>query len=246
MMNRRTFLKLAGASAASLGTVGVTAAEYDTQPRHVTIEYESVKDELLKYRPLLDLSEVAIRPDDRNPIYAWKHSSPEWDGGDTVYYSYWIWYSDGQRGVSDADSHVPDREPVVVEVDEPSGDVKAVHYDTYHYLVGSDYSPTIYRQDGQQSPAMHVIEPWHNLRPSSSTERGELLDLSDMDDVYEAWLANGWEAHRLSVLAPEEVKYRGNWWADSALGFNFNGALARAGYRVKQTTGFDPLGGFLE
>jgi hypothetical protein len=243
---RRGFVGALAGSAAVVGGLTTTQrarAAYDQQPEHVTLEFDNALSELRNYRPALDLSALDIRPDTDTPIYAWKHSSPEWDNGDTVFYSYWVWYSAGQEGVSEEDSHVPDREPVIVERDVPSGDIRAVHYDEYHYLVGSTV-PVLDESNGGQHPVLRVVNPWHNYSPAETAEGTELLSLTSMDATYEDWLKNGWEAHRRSVLVPPVALARGNWWATSMFGLNRNASIARTAQSIKNITGVDPLGRF--
>lgn len=240
MPTRRDYLKaLAGAVAVGSVVGTATAApRYDEQHEFVDLEYDGVTDELLKFRPLLDLRNVEIRPTD---VYAWKATSTEQS---TDCYAYWVWYAAGQEGVSDADSHVPDREPVYVFVDEDTREVQKVGYDAYHYLYQEQRAPTLYTASDQESPSLRIVEPWHPYRPQPDTSYGELLDISSMHEVYEPWLDNEWEVHRRAVVNPWSVRSRGHWWADGTLGvFSVNGAITKTAYGIRENFGFDPLVG---
>lgn len=231
--NRRHIVRAATVGVGTAAVMGVVeAAQYDQQPAFVDLEYADVEDDLLRYRPLFDLTNVEIRP---TTVYAWKATSTEQS---TVMYCYWVWYAAGQEGVSEADSHVPDREPVYVEVDPATDEVVAVHFDQYHYLHRQQRAPTVYEDT---HPSLKVIEPWHPYREQPDTSRGELLEIDSMHEVYTGWLDNDWQVHKPAVVNPWSVQYRGHWWADGTLGVSVNGGITKAAFAVRETVGFDPI-----
>lgn len=214
-MNRRQYLSRTAkyASRAGLvlgGTMSIAAAAtpvYDHQPNHVTLVYD--EDALLSYRPRFVLSHLEVSVTD---VYAWIARSPEYD---TNMYCYWVFYAGGQEGVSDADSHVPDREPVYVEVDSDTGQVETVHKDVYHYL--NEATPATAQPMDGLHPKLRIIKPWHPYEPT--TTAGVLLDVADMHTVYETWRdLDEWTVHEPAVVNPWSLPPRGHWWPDGSYG----------------------------
>lgn len=218
-MDRRTFLArvgtvgLAGAVSAWPSAVGVArGAAYAEQPAAVTITYE--RDRLEQFRPLL-ITE-ALDPTRQTPeLYSWIARR---ENRDVAVYEYWAWYPTGQDGLTDADSHRPDREPIYVGVDETTDDVQWVTYDAYHYFAFTDYDP---RRYAVAHPQLYVIAPWHPYRrprPDTADDAGQFLALADLHDRYEEWLSEGWEVSREMVLDPWRIHKRGHWWSDGVQG----------------------------
>jgi hypothetical protein len=231
-MNRRQFLASLGAGAAGTATLGIASAAepYSEQPEHVTLAYPESR--LQDYQPLLVTSHLEIPPD---YVYAWEASSPE---RDTDVLCYWAWYTAGQEGIApaSADSHVPDREPVTVFV-SGDGSVEKIVIDGYHYLASTIPSETLTFSNGTQ-PRVHVIEPWHNYR--TTTTPGEDVELRDLRDIYPAWLDNGWDVDREAVVDPWTIQTKGDWWPRGTFGVNANATLAKTSRSVRDTTGVDP------
>lgn len=217
---RRKFLaSLAAGSGAVLaagrGTASEDLSEYqDGWPEHVTISYP--EDELLRYRPTLS---TASHTDDRpDQIYALKASSPEYDHD---VYEFWAWY-ETQRGVSRWDSHLGDREPVYVYVDE-HGTVREVCYSGYHWFRARSTEPLLYDDDRVQ---LRVVPTHHHyvmvdevgadfdLSPLATGEK--LFDESTARTQYEKWLYNNWSQslHPGAILHPEIMRSRGTWYRD--------------------------------
>lgn len=198
----RAGLVLAG----SMSLAAAASPVYDHQPDHVTLRYD--EGALNRYRPRLVVNHLDV---DVSAVYGWAATSPEYD---TDMYCYWVFYAGGQEGVSDADSHVPDREPVYVEVDSSSGGVRTVHKDVYHYLnepTPSDAMP----MDGTH-PKLRVLKPWHPYKPTPTD--GALLEVSNMHSVYETWLELDWTVHEPSVVNPWRLPPRGHWWPEGSYG----------------------------
>jgi len=223
-MHRRKFLVRAG-TAAALGTLATApaTATQPGQPDSVTIDYPQSR--LERYRPRLVLRDVNIQLD---ALYAWRSASPDYDN--VEYLSYWAWYP-AQEGGSSSDSHVPDREPVIVVVDEDTDAIQRVFYDELHYLVGRDPAPAT---DGGH-PLLDVVDPWHPYQPTA--ESGTLVKVRDLRDRYQAWLDAGWPVDRQSVTDPPTVLARGHWWEDTAAGVSIRAFQARLGQRL----GFVPF-----
>lgn len=179
-----------------------STARYEYQPGHVSLTYDETL--LKRYRPRLEVSHLDVQPD---YLYGWIATSSE---RNTDMACYWAWYTAGQTGLTDRDTHVPDREPVYVEFSPSSGEVLRVLYDEIHYTVGSTSTPPIH---DVTHPKLHVINPWHNYELLNDGD-GRDIDLNNMHDAYEGWLANGWNVHRPSVVDPWIVSSRGDWWPD--------------------------------
>lgn len=225
-----------GVAAAGVDTAAAASAPYGPQPEFVTLTGygadPSVDAELEYWRPALVLRTLDIRP---TKLYCWKARSTE---RETDMYCYWAWYPAGQEGVTEEDSHVPDREPIYVEVDGETRDLVAVHYDEIHYSVGTNPAPT--QVDGSH-PSLHVVNPWHNYRPTTETGTAESPPLADLHAVYGGWIRSGWSVHLQSVVNPWTVLVRGHWWPNTVAGLSVNAMLTDiadapvVGPRVRQT-----------
>lgn len=230
-MKRRQFLKTTAATAAGTTILGrATAATYDEQPDHVTLTFDRTL--LERYRPRLVLRNVDIEPD---ALYGWIATSSEYRYD---WYCY-ICYYPFQDGVSDQDSHYPDREPYYVAVDPSTGEVARAVYDQYHYLVGATPAPAT---DDGSHPLARVIPPWHPYQPT--TEIGQLVEVQDLHDRYLDWLAAGWAVHEPAVVDPPTVQVRGHWWSDDELSLLAMAKLSSTWLQFNQQTPFDvPLPG---
>jgi hypothetical protein len=225
-MHRRTFLRRATATPASIAAVGTVAAKgpYPNQSSDVALEFD--RPLLERFAPLLDTTEIDDALDPPR-LYSWVARS---DTYDTTVLAYWAYYP-YQDGYSGEDSHVPDREPFYVHLDA-SGSVERVVYDGYHYLVARDGSPTL--SDGR--PWYHVIAPWHPYRrpdPDESPSSATVPPVRNLHDVYEAWTSAGWAVHRPSVVVPWRVERRGHWWSTSPQG-RYERLLAGVGLSLSE------------
>lgn len=231
-LNRRSFLQATAAACAGAALVGDVTAQYDGQPDHVTLQGLDVARDLLEaYQPRLVLDGVEIEPD---ALYCWRATSAEYR---LDWYQY-IAYYPYQAGVSSSDSHVPDREPVYVGVND-SGDVETVLFDQYHYLLGTRPAPAT---DDAGRPLLKVIEPWHPYQPTRDV--GELVELADLHERYQSWLENGWGVDPESVVDPPRVLERGHWWDDDSWALLATASLSLQFYKLNQRLPFEvPLPG---
>lgn len=236
-MRRRSFLRAAGAAAlGSVGLVGTTTAVHETQgkPSHVTLSFD--ESTLETYRPKLITGHLDVRPTKQ---YAWLATSPEHD--DDVY-CYWTYYVT-QRGVTSRDSHFLDREPLYVFVDEDTGEISEVIYSAYHWLAGkTTVAHTVTDADGEH-PTFRVAEHWHHYLQTRE-EDGGFVDLDELNDQFDDWLANGWEED-LAVGAAQNpwiMRRRGSWWKDDGSG-SFNELLAKTWITISRFPGVNFRGG---
>lgn len=216
MMDRRQFLVTAGAAAVgSLSLSGTAAAShFDTQPEHVTIEFD--RPTLERYRPMLNVTALEQLP----TLWGWVARSPDHDTDVCVF---WAEYGT-QEGVTSFDSHWGDHEPCYVVVDDATGEVREVIPSVYHWLAGHFPSPPT---DGDH-PKLRVINPWHQYIPDPSADR--LFDVHDFTTVFQAWLDNGLEEDLEPgvVVDPWLMRDRGHWWADFIGSFSPTASLLRA------------------
>lgn len=236
-MFRRQLLRRAagtatGLSIASAASGGVQTAEnrYQSQPDHVTLSGNEAR--LRAYRPLLDLRAVPTSLTTELTMYGWIAES---DRHTTDCYVYFGWYP-FQDGLADADSHVPDREPIYLFVNSGTGAVERVTYDAYHYLAYTDLGPRLYRDT---HPYLRVIAPWHPYRrpsPSAATDSAQFVETRSLHERYQAWLESGWRVHRPAVVDPWSIATRRHWWAGSLSG-TVEHQLAQTSLGINNTLG---------
>ncbi|MFC7134325.1 MULTISPECIES: twin-arginine translocation signal domain-containing protein [Salinibaculum] len=231
MLSRREFLTTIATGGAVAGAGTVTASQldpYETQPDFVTISYD--EDFLSEYQPRLVTRTLDVKP---SKMYAWRVDSTE---RSTTMACYWTYYVT-QQGLSGADSHLYDREPVYVEVDE-TGAIESVHVDGYHYLLKS--YPSAVPTTGETHPTLKAVNPYHFY--VATTEVGETVDLADMHDRYGPWIRNGWNVHEPAVLNPWKVKSRKHWWPDGTFGYSRRAFYWDTLLGISQSTGIDVRG----
>ncbi len=225
-MLRRQYLRRAAATATA--TVGVTttaAARFDGQPSDVSLSFD--RGRLRQYRPLLDTTSVEA-PINDPPVYAWVAES---DLRDTDVLCYWAWYL-YQDGLTEADSHVPDREPVYVFVAD-DGAVDRVVYDGWHYLAATDRSPRLL---DETHPWLFVVGPWQPYRRptvNETTDTAQFPEVRSFKDQYRAWKDAGWAVDPVAALNPWTIEQKGNWWGQD-LGAQFGRLRARASLAAAQ------------
>jgi hypothetical protein len=186
------------------------------------------------YRPKLVTGHLEVRPSKQ---YAWLATSPEED--DDVY-CYWTYYVT-QSGFSARDSHYLDREPVYVFVDE-AGDVREVIYSAYHWLAGKTHVPNTVTDSDGEHPTFRVAKRYHHYL--QTTTEGVFVELEDLDDQFETWLANGWEDD-LAVGAAQNpwiMRRRSSWWKDDTSG-GISEQLSRLWLRLSKLPGVNIRGG---
>lgn len=215
--SRRAVLRCAG----RVGVAAAGGAPVVASRRGAADHFESVAgvsrsfDETLldDVRPLLD-----VRDTDGVPkLYGFVARK---DGERTtacVYFAEWT----RQQGVSTADSHLGDHEPLYVFADE-EGDPTAeeVVYSGYHWLAASVDDPAT---DGDGHPTFGVVAPWHHYvhAPNLDAADGSLLDVRHLsDDLFAGWLDQGFEddLEPGAVLDPWTMRRRAWWWRDTVGG----------------------------
>lgn len=184
-----------------------TAEHYDAQPSHVSLTYD--KPTLEKYRP-----ELVFREEAREKfigLYGWVATSPEYDTGICVY---WASYTH-QDGVSPfwgmlSDSHLGDHEPIQVEWDRDTGEVKCVRASIYHWTKGE--VPGHEAAMNGTNPHLEVVSPWHQY--TAATRSGVLPEVKDLTEHFEGWLDNGLEEplEPGTSTNPWSMATRSHWW----------------------------------
>jgi hypothetical protein len=236
-MKRRELLR--AVAAGSLGAVGLSSsatAVHDSsgQPSHVTLSYD--ESELETYRPKLVTGHLDTRP---SLQYAWIAESTEHDDDAYCYWTYYV----TQQGFTDQDSHYLDREPLYVFVDE-AGDVSQVIYSGYHWLAADTHVPnTVEADDDGQHPTFRVAKKYHHYLQTTD-DSGELVDLSDLNDQFDTWLANGWEDDLCVGCAqdPWLMRRRSSWWKDDRSG-SLGELFAKIYLRASKLPGVNIRGG---
>jgi hypothetical protein len=234
MPSRRQFLRACGATAATIATAGVAAADhrepYEEQPEYVDLVYD--EGYLREYQPYVVTRHQDVEPSKQ---YGWVATNTERGTDMLCYWNYYV----TQYGITPLDSHESDREPIYVEVDSETGDVEAVHVDGYHYLLKS-YPTSAIELKNDRHPLLYSVDKWHFFRATS--EEGEQMTLTDMHEKYGPWLDNDWKVHRKSVVDPWGVKPRGHWWKDSAAGVSVIKASV-SGAKAASSAPFVSFGG---
>lgn len=162
-------------------------------------------------RPMLDVTDTDGVPD----LYGFVATRDDEPTTACVFWAEWA----VQQGVSTADSHFGDHEPLYVFVDEAGGlAVEEVVYSGYHWLAASERSPPV--TDRQHVP-FAVIPPWHHyaMAPSLDLSTGSLLDVRHLSDaLFRRWLDGGLEDDLAPgvVLDPWRMRDRSSWWRDTA------------------------------
>jgi hypothetical protein len=221
---RRAVLKTGGAALVGTALAGRVLAEHGTfQPEHVTIDFPT--DMMDQYRPALDLS--AVDPDDILGLYGWRATSPEYEYD---YYVFWVRWSH-QEGIAPAgvDSHYLDHEPVLVGVAPDTGTVDYLAYSGYHWLKAQAVGESIPLDEDH--PLLYVFSPWHHYRIAPEAT-GSLLEVQDLRDGYNAWIANQLEedlvpgaSYNPAILGPGG---QSDWWRSNEAGISLNALLVRA------------------
>lgn len=230
---RRDVLRRAGATVAALGSTAATigqpalaATAYDRQPDHVRLSFDAAM--LERFQPQVVIDGLDVSP---SRWFAWVARSSEHD---TLVACYWAFY-ESQTGLTSADSHRLDREPVYVFVDEATGRVTEIVADGYHYLALTLRGET-HTVDGTH-PHLTIVPPWHFYRGVTASDGdATTLDIDDLHDRYDGWIGAGWDVDRRSVVDPWTIQARGHWWADDVLGLSlerrYYAALLSAGSMV--------------
>ncbi|MFW5938323.1 MAG: hypothetical protein ACOCSN_05195 [Halanaeroarchaeum sp.] len=230
-MRRRSFLRrsvavagsLALSSSALAGSVTAETDPYDAQPEHVSLVYdESLLEE---HVPRLVMSHLDVSP---TAAYSWIATSTEHS---TDFYCYWVYYA-YQEGYTEYDSHETDREPVLVEVNQDD-EVVAVYYDAYHYLRNDPGTAPV--RDGH--PTLRIQKPHHFY--TATTAIGDMPDIGDLHEYYDAWIDNDWRVYRPAVVDPWSMASREHFWRDASAGVSFNAVYWRSLLAASSVPGID-------
>lgn len=197
---------------ASLGFLaGVASADHtndpaDHIPESATCTYDSSVE---KYNPSVVIGHLDVKP---TSVYGSKYTSAD---RDTTIYTYWVRYTH-QEGVSEADSHFGDHEPIYVVVDDESGNIDSVTYSAYHYLRGETLPNTV----NETHVTMRATTPYHHYTPTTSA--GQELSLKNGCTATVDWQKNGWDAAAEPVFNPWTIsnEYRESWWPRNSFGFS--------------------------
>lgn len=214
---RRALLR-AGAGALAAGTLATRAAadgaqeHQNTQPPYVSLTYD---EELIReYQPLLVLSQVKHKP---TGYHAAVLRSSESDVSIIVGFNKYL----VQEGVdvSGADSHLGDREPVYIYVDEAAGEPLKVQYSAYHWYSNSVRWRDLSTDSTGKRAKLRVIPRWHHHMTYHGSLEGETIPVRNLLESYPDWLRNGLseEIHPGAVYnAGEEMQHREYWWRDGS------------------------------
>ena len=164
---------------------------------------------LKTYQPETAVDHLAVQP---TASYAAIYSSPE---RATDVYVYFLRYSH-QEGVTAVDSHLQDREPVYVLVDERTGEVERVVFSVYHYVKETG-TPSTLPMNGSHV-RLRVVEPWHQYLPT--TDAGSRVRLKNYCEAVDRWHADGWAASVEATTNPWSMLDRKSWWADNSVGMS--------------------------
>lgn len=212
---------IGGAALAATATPALADHE-NAVPSHTTIRFDRTR--LERYLPLIYVpSSAEVRP---SRWYGWIVESPEYRYDVFVYYLYYPL----QKGVTGADSHDADREPVYVFVDPDLREVRETVYSAYHWMSYRWLSPQTHVPEDESSEhvMLAMVPPWHHYRKTAN--KGEFFDLEPLgrdgegafsldgesETKYGQWLSNGWEeALQPGVVTdPERMRWRESWWRD--------------------------------
>lgn len=193
------------ALAAMLVTVlGVAPAFGYQQPDGVSCSYDESK--LEAYQPETFVGHLDAEP---TASYAGIYSSPD---RETDVYVYFLRY-ERQDGLTSLDTHVDDREPVYVLVDDATGEVERVVYSVYHYLKAAG-TPSHLPMNGSHVQ-LYVVNPWHQYLPSPVG--GSRVRLKNYCTAVDDWHADGWRASVEATTNPWTMTDRDSWWADGSI-----------------------------
>ena len=223
---RRKFLaSLAAGSGAVLaagrGTASEGLSEYEEAwPEHVSVTFD--RETLESFQPALVIpSSTDVRP---STMYAWTTSSPEFEYD---VHSYVVFYHT-QYGVTDKDSHLPDREMAQIYTDPSLSEVREAVYSAGHWTAYRDTSPNVYEENGKQHVTLQIDPSYHHHIGTEEVgtlgvdieplgEESKLFDDSTARTQYERWLVNGW-AGKLrpgALINGDIMRFRENYWAEN-------------------------------
>lgn len=212
-LSRRQLLTAAGAAALGGGITGATGV---AQAEHAPPEYVSLSypEQLIKrHQPLLVMDGVEQQP---TGYHAMLVESAEAEFDVIVGFNKYLY----QEGIdpTGSDSHLGDREPVYIYLDESGSPVK-IQYSAYHWYENTEYWSDLQTDESGDRPLLQVVPRWHHHVTYSGSRSGQTVPVRDLRDSYPTWLQNGLEdeIHPGAVYHPQqEMQQRAYWWADGA------------------------------
>jgi hypothetical protein len=211
---RRDVLKAGAAAVASAVAVGgvssSVAAADRSAPESVTVSFDESR--IREYMPSLVLEGVDPLPLAFHALHAESSNS----GLNAVYgftrYPY-------QSGVTSADSHLGDHEPLIVWYDATTGDVERVDYSAYHWFRGTASAAQLaFATDERRRPVFRVDPNYHHYYTYQGDIPGERIQLENLLKSWPRWRDNGLDdALALSQpFDPYAMLSRPTWWRDTA------------------------------
>lgn len=197
----------AAAYALSLFAVGTVAGEHDTRaPDNVTLSYDDAL--IAEYQPQFVLDGVDPRPLAFHALHAESSES-------TLNAVYGFTRYPFQEGLTSADSHWLDHEPVIVWYDQASGDVEQVDYAAYHWFRGSLRPGALqFADEAQHRPILRVDPRYHHYYAYTGELAGERIERRNLIESIDSWLSNGMESELAlsQPFDPYAMLGRESWW----------------------------------
>lgn len=222
-MDRRRALQYGGATAAvasGISASGTAAADHeDAQPSDVTIFYD--KEYLETYAPLLELSQRAREL--LIGLYGWVARSDDYGTDVLVYWTSYLKQDASRAGewlLGGIDGHHGDHEPIQIEVDQDTGEVVTIRASIYHWIKGEVPVADAPMQD--RRVRLRVIDPWHQYTAASPDAPVQDLEVRNLGNEWESWLANGMEDAVLPGASrnPWLMRSQPDWWRDGTFGIS--------------------------
>lgn len=214
------------AAAGAVAGVAIAASSLESEtPDYVSRSYDESL--LKKWQPRLKVSHLDVEP------YAAFAKVTRSNEDELTALSYWHTYRT-QNGLTGADTHFGDREPVVLFIDEEQSELRSVAYSAYHWMAGKVGDP---RADSHDRVRFRAAKPWHHHILTSDS--GDLVELKHFDDEeITDLLVNGWEAHVPALARPWVMQSRGHWWSNDIGSFSTDAAVVNA-YLIAGLAGAD-------
>lgn len=227
-VSRRDFLRGTGSALAApaaltagvVGASGIASASHMDEPgENITIEYDEAT--LETYRPRLVFPTEAREK--LIGLYGWIVRSADYDTDVACYFCRYT----HQQGWVGPDSHFGDTEPMQVEFDPDTGEVKRVRASIYHWIKGEVNPPPEALLYDETHAHLRVISPWHQYTAAGPSDDGTFVDVSDLTEAYPDWLANGLEdsIYQGAFTVPWRMQDRAHFWQDTLAGLSIDGAV---------------------
>ena len=213
--SRRSVIRGLGAGVAGVGVAAIASNEVAAStgresPQYVTVEFDEAA--IRRYQPQLVLEGVEPEPLAFHALHATSQES-------TLNAVYGFTQYPYQGGVTSADSHLGDHEPIIVFYDDSTGDVVRVDYAAYHWFRGSAAAETLqYADADQRRPMFRVDSRYHHYYVYSGGFPGTRLEVEDLTESLDSWLANGLDDSLATSQPydPYRMLGRESWWMHSA------------------------------